>query len=163
MPIYEFSCKSCNTIFSFFSKTVNTKKEPSCPRCKGSLNRQVSMFACPDNSKEEHSMDNFPVDERKLEQAINKLASEANSMDGENTAQAADLMKKFSNMTGIKLGDGMQEALNRMESGEDPDKIEAEMGNVLENEDPFLLPGTIKSKTEVRKKALKRDETLYDL
>jgi len=37
-------------------------------------------------------------------------------------------------MTGLELGPGMNEALKRMEGGEDPDRIEAEMGNLLEDE-----------------------------
>ncbi|MCK4728291.1 MAG: zinc ribbon domain-containing protein, partial [Desulfobacterales bacterium] len=34
MPIYEFYCEDCNTIFNFFSRSVNTTKRPPCPRCK---------------------------------------------------------------------------------------------------------------------------------
>ncbi|MGD2029649.1 MAG: zinc ribbon domain-containing protein, partial [Desulfobacterales bacterium] len=34
MPIYEFYCRDCNTIFNFFSKTINTTKKPKCPKCK---------------------------------------------------------------------------------------------------------------------------------
>jgi putative FmdB family regulatory protein len=46
MPIYEFYCNDCNTIFNFFSKTVNTSKKPKCPKCKAkTLSRQMSAFA----------------------------------------------------------------------------------------------------------------------
>ena len=41
-------------------------------------------------------------------------------------------MRKLTDMTGLELGDGMQEALKRMDAGEDPDAIEAEMGDLLE-------------------------------
>ena len=34
MPIYEFYCQQCNTVYNFFSKTVNTEKTPYCPTCK---------------------------------------------------------------------------------------------------------------------------------
>jgi hypothetical protein len=50
-----------------------------------------------------------------------------------------------------------------MERGEDPDQIEAEMGDLLEGEDPFLLPGKKGGKTAGRRPAPHRDETLYDL
>ena len=30
MPIYEFFCPDCNTVFSFYSPTVNTRKIPLC-------------------------------------------------------------------------------------------------------------------------------------
>jgi hypothetical protein len=29
MPIYEFYCEDCHTIFNFFSKNVNTTKKPN--------------------------------------------------------------------------------------------------------------------------------------
>jgi putative FmdB family regulatory protein len=46
MPIYEFYCESCNTIFSFFSRRIDTETVPGCPRCAApELSRQVSMFA----------------------------------------------------------------------------------------------------------------------
>ena len=63
-------------------------------------------------------------------------------------------------MTGVKLGDGMQEALSRLEAGQDPDEIESEMGDILQSEDPFQ-PG--QTKPRGKKTAPLRDETLYDL
>ena len=122
--------------------------------------RQVSMFSTIETSGKETSTGDIPIDERKLEKAMNRLASEAENMGGEDPRQAADFMRKFSDMTGVKLGDGMQEALKRMESGEDPEKIEAEMGDVLESEDPFLTTGK-----KVKNRAIPplRDETLYEL
>jgi hypothetical protein len=48
-------------------------------------------------------------------------------------------MRKLTSMTGLELGAGMEEALRRMERGEDPDQIEAEMGDILESEDPFQM------------------------
>jgi len=61
------------------------------------------------------------------------------------------------------LGPGMTEALRRMEKGEDPDQIEAEMGDLLEGEDPFLLPGKTGGTRKGRPPAPRRDDTLYDL
>ncbi len=159
MPIYEFYCKNCHTIFNFFSKTVNTKTLPACPRCKGHLQRQVSIFSCLDKSKNENSPEDLPIDESKLEKAMTRLTAEAESINEDDPRQAANLMRKFSEMTGVRLGDGMQEALQRMESGEDPEKIEAEMGDMLESEDPFL-PEASRGKT--RRKEPSRDETLYE-
>jgi len=164
MPIYEFYCDACNTIYNFFSRTVNTTKKPKCPRCKvNTLQRQMSAFAIAGRAKEVDDMEDLPFDETKMEQAMNMLAGEAERIDEDNPRQAADLMRKLSDMTGMKLGDGMQEALSRMERGEDPDKIEAEMGDLLENEDPFSLPGKKSiDKTSFRPSPT-RDETLYDM
>jgi hypothetical protein len=49
-----------------------------------------------------------------------------------------------------------------MEAGEDPDAIEAEMGDLLEEDEPFLLPGK-KGAKSTRRPAPTKDETLYDL
>jgi putative FmdB family regulatory protein len=46
MPIYEFRCKSCNRIASFFTRTVSDPLEPACPDCGSqNLERCVSSFA----------------------------------------------------------------------------------------------------------------------
>ena len=162
MPIYEFYCENCNTIFNFFTKTITIKKQPICPRCQGELRRQVSIFSCVEKSKQEKTLEDLPIDESKLEKAMSKLTTEAERLNEEDPRQAANLMRKFSEMTGVKLGDGMNEALRRMESGEDPEKIEAEIGDILENEDPFLPSGTKEIKGKAKKKEPLRDETLYE-
>ncbi len=164
MPIYEFYCADCNVIFNFFSSTVNTTKKPKCPRCKKkTLSRQVSLFSFTGKAKEEGDLDDLPIDESKMEKAMEALAGEADKVNEDDPRQAADLMRKLSDMTGLKLGPGMQEALARMEKGEDPEKIEAEMGDLLEEEEPFELPGKHTGGGGSKRPAPTRDETLYDL
>jgi hypothetical protein len=72
-------------------------------------------------------------------------------------------MRKLSDMTGLKLGAGMDEALSRMERGEDPEQIEAEMGDLLEGEDPFELPEKKGGEMKAKRPAPTKDENLYDL
>ncbi len=120
----------------------------------------MSVFACISRSADSDEAADLPIDESKLTAAMGALAAEAESMNEEDPRQAAHLMRKFSEMTGVKLGDGMQEALRRMEAGEDPDSIEADMGDVLEQEDPFT-PGATAARQ--RRTAPLRDETLYEL
>ena len=164
MPIYEFYCEDCNTIFNFFSRSVNTTKKPKCPVCKTkTLSRQMSAFAFTGKAKEDGDMDDLPFDEGKMEKAMNMLAGEAENINEDDPRQAANLMRKLTDMTGMELGPGMQEALKRMEAGEDPDAIEAEMGDLLEDEDPFLMPEKKGGKKGTKRAAPKRDDTLYDL
>jgi putative FmdB family regulatory protein len=164
MPIYEFYCEDCHTIFNFFSKTINTTKKPLCPNCKAkTLERRMSAFAVTGRAKEPGEADDLPFDESKMEQAMSMLAGEADKINEDDPRQAANLMRKLSDMTGMKLGNGMEEALSRMERGEDPDKIEAEMGDLLENEDPFILPEKKGGAAAQRRAAPKRDDKLYDL
>ena len=164
MPIYEFYCEDCNTIFNFFSKSVNTTKKPKCPQCKtATLSRQMSAFAFTGKAKEDGDLADLPFDESKMEKAMQMLAGEAEKINEDDPRQAANLMRKLTDMTGLELGPGMQEALKRMEAGEDPDAIEAEMGDLLEGEEPFALPETKGTAKGRKRPAPKRDETLYDL
>jgi putative FmdB family regulatory protein len=164
MPIYEFYCKKCHTVFNFFSRRIDTEKIPLCPACKTTpLQRQMSVFAKISGDKAESSEgdDRLPLDEAKMEKAMTMLAEEVGSLDENDPRQAAVLMRKFSEATGMNMGDAMEEVLSRMEAGEDPDEIEAQMGDLLEEADPFN-PG--KKKKRPRRAGKPRvDETLYDL
>ncbi len=164
MPIYEFYCEDCNTIFNFYSKSVNTSKKPKCPKCKTkTLSRQMSAFAFTGKAKEDGEMDDLPFDEGRMEKAMQMLAGEAEKINEDDPRQAANLMRKLTDMTGLELGPGMNEALQRMESGEDPDQIEAEMGDLLEEEEPFLLPEKRGKTGQAKRPAPIKDDTLYDL
>ena len=163
MPIYEFYCAKCNTLYNFFSKSVNTEKIPTCPKCKRvRLKRQMSVFAKISGGKDEPPTDNMPpFDEAKMEKAMAMLAGEADKMNENDPRQAAALMRKLTDATGLKPGAGMEEALSRVERGEDPEQIEAELGDIMEGEEPFLL--ATKATKGSRKPKPRVDETLYDL
>ena len=163
MPIYEFYCKDCHMIFNFFSRSINTEKQPLCPKCgKLKLDRQMSIFSTGTNSTEGDDENPMPdLDESKMEQAMNLLAKEADHMDENDPRQAANLMRKLTDMTGLNLGTGMEEALQRMEAGEDPEQIETEMGDLLEGEEPFSLKG--KSSKNLKNRPPQKDEKLYEL
>lgn len=168
MPIYEFYCHKCNTIFTFLSRTIQSDKRPNCPRCKRiKLDKQISTFAHTGRAKQAPEGDTppLPMDESKMERAMDALAREADSAAEEDPRQAANLMRKFSEMTGLKLGSGMQEALNRLEAGEDPDSIEAELGDRLEKEDPFIMPDKEKKRgaRHAIRPAPQRDGTLHEM
>lgn len=160
MPIYEFYCQNCHMIFNFFSSTVNTEKRPLCPKCKRKkLTRKMSTFSIPRGRSEEEDMPLPDMDESKVAHAMNLLAREAEHMDENDPRQAANLMRKLTDMTGLNLGPGMEEALRRMESGEDPEQIEAEMGDLLEEEEPFSVKE--KPTAAARKRPPRVDEKLY--
>ena len=156
MPIYEFYCNRCNTIFNFYSRVVNTTKVPSCPECGRDLERIMSVFSTPSGKGEEGLPD---IDESKLERAMAELESEMGSVDEENPKDAARLMRKFSELTGLNLGPGMEEALRRMEAGEDPERIEEEMGDLLDDEEALFE----RKEKGPRRRPPRRDEKLYEL
>lgn len=165
MPIYEFYCDACHMLFNFFSKRIDTTTCPQCPKCRDRvLSRQVSLFSVTGKAKSDEDGDDLPFDESKMEQAMQVLAREADRIDENDPKQAANLMRRLTDMTGMRLGEGMEEALRRMENGEDPDAIESEMGDLLESEEPFEIGGEKKGgRARKSRGAPMKDETLYDL
>ena len=92
------------------------------------------------------------------------MAGEAEKINEDDPRQMAGLMRRLYDATGLHLGSGMEEAIRRMEAGEDPDQIEDEMGDLLEDEDPFALTGQPGLKG-LRKRFTppQVDETLYEM
>ncbi|MDW7710565.1 MAG: FmdB family zinc ribbon protein [Deferrisomatales bacterium] len=170
MPVYEFYCPDCHAIFNFLSRRVNTDKRPACPACRRpDLERQVSLFAISRGRKESEEGGLPDLDEARMEQAMEALAAEADGLDEDDPRQAARMMRKLYGAMGMDLGPGMEEAIRRMEAGEDPDAVEEELGDLLEQEDPFSEAGSGKA-PKGRLKGFRRrylrprvDDTLYEL
>ena len=95
-----------------------------------------------------------------MEKAAGMLAHEAENINEDDPRQAAQVMRKLTEMTGLKMGKGMQEAMERMEAGEDPEKIEEEIGDLIE-EEPFVV--SEKKGIRERSRAPHKDTTLYEL
>ena len=133
MPIYEFYCSDCHTIYTFFSRAVDTEKTPCCPHCEAAtLTREISCFAALSSSEHGGQADglagDLPLDEHRLQAAMESVAANADRIDENDPKQAAELMRGFSKAAGVEFTGSIEEALHRMESGEDPEAIEAEMG-----------------------------------
>jgi len=165
MPIYEFYCIDCNTIFNFFSSRPNTEKRPVCPQCgKQELQKMMSAFATIGKAKEGAGDDPFAgMDEAKMEQALAGLMREAEHVNEDDPRQMANLMRKFADKTGMRLGASMEEAIARMEAGDDPEQIEREMGDMMEGEEPFSLEAMKKKAQAGCRRAPLHDERLYEL
>lgn len=165
MPIYEFFCKKCNTVYKFYSRTIDTTTIPKCPGCKRvKLERVFSSFATLSKKDKEggHEAGLAGIDESRLEKAMDMLEKEAGSIDEDDPRKAADLMRKLTDAAGISMGEGMEEALSRLERGEDPDDIEGEMGGLLDDESFSFESKKKKGAKRVQAKP-KVDETLYEL
>jgi putative FmdB family regulatory protein len=167
MPIYEFYCHGCHTVFSFFSARVTTEARPACPRCgSGELPRRPSRFATLKHSGEEAELsDPFAgLDDARLEGAMESLMAEAGGLEDEQDPRAmARLMRRFSHLSGLEMGDRMEEFVARLETGEDPEALEKEVEAVGDDED---LAGFFKLKKafhEGRRKRPEVDEELYFL
>ena len=142
MPIYEFYCEDCHRIYRFLSRRVNPEAQPACPRCeRPGLERKPSTFAVSRNLKEPDSSDPLEkIDEAKLERAMMELASEADKIDEEDPRQAASFLRRIYQAAGLPMGGAVEEMIRRMEAGEDPEALEQEYGDLLD-EDPLLGEG----------------------
>ena len=149
MPIYEYLCPACNRVYSFLAKTASEEKQPVCPKCgAGDLRKMVSKFAVVGGTKKaEGGADADPdappgdgdgldgFDDPRVEREMTRLMQQAEDIDENDPRQLGQLMRRMSEITGEKLDPEMQEAVRRLEAGEDPEKIEEDMGDLLGDEE----------------------------
>ena len=101
MPLYEYYCKPCHTIFSFLSRTANVSKQPACPRCGGELQKQVSSFAF---SQKMRGTESLPFAAKQAENGVKKVKGEIDRLKSEASPQRAEQFKKnFERWSGVKL------------------------------------------------------------
>ena len=141
MPIYEFACPKCRRIFSFLSKRLNPDRSPVCPKCGNKkLFKQVSRFAMTRGLKEpvakteaEGGEPLMPdLDDPRVERAMMELERDMEHLDENNPRHMAHMMKKMKDlMPPGTVPKELDTAIKRLEAGEDPEKIEADMGDLL--------------------------------
>lgn len=146
MPIYEYACMECRTVFQFWTQRIGEKQNPQCPKCgRTHMKRLLSSFAIgkgQSSAKPESPMEGdssipdpfanmSPAQQEHAEREMMKLMSQAEGMDENDPRQMGAFMRKMSEITGLDLGSEMNEAIRRLESGEDPEKIEEEMGDLF--------------------------------
>ena len=135
MPVYEFLCPSCNRIFSFHSFKVDPDKVPSCPKCNAvDLRRVPSRFGVGAAQKSESGGDGDPMDDPRLEREMMKLASDLEGMDENDPRQMAAAVRKMPELAGEPVTPAMEEMIRRLEAGEDPERIEEDLGDAIEDE-----------------------------
>ena len=137
MPIYEFLCSSCNRIYSFHSFKTATDKIPECPKCGAAgLRRVPSTFgvATPTKSAtgDDGAGDGF--DDPRMEREMMRFASELENMDENDPRAMAAAVRKMTEIAGEPVTPAMEEMIRRLEAGEDPEKVEEELGDALEDE-----------------------------
>ncbi len=164
MPIYEFYCKDCHTIYNFFARKLSSEiGAPKCPKCgRKKLEKQVSRFAISRGLKEGSSSDALDnVDES----AMAAMAARLESLDENDPKAMAGALREVMKMTGMPANDTLQEAIRRMESGEDPDQVEADLGADLDTAGDalFAAPGEQLGKLRRMLEPPNVDPELYDL
>jgi putative FmdB family regulatory protein len=171
VPIYEFYCADCHTIYNFFARKIDTAARPDCPRCGcRTLERRMSRFAVSRNRRDDGDRErNSPgEDDPKMEEAMESLMREAEGLDENDPRQLARMMRKLQQTAGAPMDAKTEEAIRRLESGDSPEKIEEELGDLFEENgtesgepEPMDAVGGIHRR--VRKGPPRVEETLYDL
>lgn len=127
----------------------------------------MSRFAISKGRSEETGVpEGMPdVDESRMEGIMEELARETEGADENDPRQMARVMRKLCESSGLPLGRKMEEAIRRIEAGEDPDKIEEELGDFLGDEDSMLEAGGHGGLRNLARhlRPPEVNETLYDL
>lgn len=97
-----------------------------------------------------------------MEQAFAGLLQEAEKINEDSPGKMAGLMRRFADKTGIPLGDRMEDALARLEAGADPETIEQEMADIMDDNTEIDLT-EMKMKGRIGPKPPERDDKLYEL
>ena len=135
MPIYEFLCTSCNRIFSFHSFKVDPDKVPVCPKCSAEdLKRVPSRFGVSAGRKAATEGGGEDLDDPRLEREMMKLAADLEGMDENDPRQMAAAVRKMTELAGEPVTPAMEEMIRRLEAGEDPERIEEDLGDAIEAE-----------------------------
>jgi len=141
MPIYEYACPKCRVIFNFFSQRINPERSPTCPKCGNKkMDKQLSAFAMPRGAKEPAAGgDEGPddgsmpdMDDPRVMRAMSEMERDMEHMDENNPKHMAHMMRKMKDlMPPGSIPAEVDTAIRRLEGGEDPEKIEQDMGDVF--------------------------------
>jgi putative FmdB family regulatory protein len=114
MPIYEFLCRRCNVIFQFLIRSSDDGSR-SCPRCGGTeMERVMSRFSTSRKGSPQSSGGGEDL-------------PDLSGIDENDPRSMARAIRHMADEMGEDLGPELDEAITRLEAGEDPEKIEREL------------------------------------
>jgi putative FmdB family regulatory protein len=120
MPIYEYRCANCARKVSVFFRSFNAVTDPVCPRCGGTnLTRLMSRVAVHRGTSGDGS-DDFGDGSGDFDDFLD-------GVDENDPRSVARAMRRMSDEMGEPIEPEMQEALTRMEAGEDPERVMASL------------------------------------
>lgn len=112
MPIYEYRCPACGRQGSRLQK-MSDPSVPACPQCAAPMTKLISKVAVL----------------RGEEQHMEKLADPAGwgDFDENDPRSLGRMMRKMGQEMGDDLGDEFHQVVERLEAGDDPESIEADL------------------------------------
>ena len=172
MPIYEFYSPDTHRIYSFFARSLSQgRKKPRCPDDpKARMERLVSRFAVTGRAKEKaDTPGEMDAPDPRMERVMAEMEREISSLSDDNPdpRQLGRLMRKMTEATGQKMPEEMEQMITRLEKGEDPEKLESEFGDTLENMEGVFAEGAEEGGKagilRFPRKAPHRDPRLYEM
>jgi hypothetical protein len=105
------------------------------------------------------------IDEGRFEKAVTSMVGELEGLDQDDPQQVARAMRKVMNQAGIEWGDGVEDVIERLETGDNPDEIETTLDKSFDSDTDLFSAKPKNVLGEIRRKYLppKTDPTLYDL
>jgi len=173
VPIYEFYCPDCDTLYNFFSSRVDTAAQPDCPRCgRPRLERKPARFAALTGGAGggeggDEGDELAGIDDERLGAAFESALGEMEGAGGDDPQAMARLFRRVGEAAGLEPGPQLEEMMRRLEAGEDPERLEEEMGDAFDDPagdgegDP--LADLFRKKRPRRRRRPKIDEELYFL
>ncbi len=129
MPIFEFFCPDCHAVFSFLATSGDEGRRPACPQCqRPDLERQPSTFAVGRGAQAPEEDLAGEVSDARLAEAMSGLAQNLESLgDDSDPRVLSRALRAFGSETGLDLGPGLQEALDKLDQGADPEEVERQL------------------------------------
>lgn len=123
MPIYEYQCEKCRKVSNFLVRNMSAHKPPACPKCgHAKMSRLFSRFAAVGGRG------------KTGDDAGGELPPGLDGLDENDPKSLGRAMRQMAAETGEAMPPEMDEMCRRLEAGEDPEKIENEMGDLLGDE-----------------------------
>lgn len=168
MPIYEFYSPDTHRIYSFYARTLaQGRATPRCPdNPKARMERLISRFAVTGRAKEKTENPAENALDPRTEQAMAEMEREISTMNTEHPdpRQIGRLMRQMTAATGRKLPETLEHMIQRLEKGEDPERLEEEYGDSFADfEQEFGAETAEAVGIRTRKKAPVRDPKLYEM
>src|SRR5919199_1142301 len=118
MPIYEYRCGNCRRRVSVFFRSFSSVGDAVCPRCgSAELTRLVSRVAVHRSSGGGDGEDFGDGDD--------EFGGMLDGLDENDPRAMAHALRRMSEESGEPIEPEMEEALGRLEAGEDPEAVMA--------------------------------------
>lgn len=121
MPVYEFLCEDCKTVFNFYSSSIDTDTVPCCPRCtSGKMKRQFSVFST-QGKGEEYS-------EKVLCKAFETLID---SVEEEKAENLAGKLMQFAENSGVDFKQNVDDDIKKYIDGDQSEGLKTKLANYI--------------------------------